>query len=262
MVLQSLAEQTYRDFEVIIADDGSDEKTAALIAELKASLPFAIQHVWQEDEGFRAAKIRNKAVAKARGDYLIFLDGDCVVPKNFLARQQKFAQQGWFLAGNRILLAENFTKEVLQKQIPIYTFGVKKWCVLRFKSQCNRILPLLFLPNIFFRKLRTKSWHGVKTCNLGVWYKDFIAVNGFDESFKGWGYEDSDLVIRLLKNGVKRKDGRFALTVFHLWHPQQDRKTAAHNFEKLTFSQLGDIKAHTGIDQYLKSGDSTEIMNP
>lgn len=251
LVLQSLQEQTQQNFEVIIADDGSDSNTKELIDQLRSHLNFPIKHIWQEDDGFQAAKIRNKAAAKAQGEYLIFLDGDCVVPKNFIFKHQKFSELGYFLSGNRILLAQQFTNEVLQQDLAIYEWNFWQWWSAHRKSYCNRILPLLSLPDGRFRKLTKTRWRGVKTCNLGLWRQDFIAVNGFDEEFSGWGYEDSDLIIRLIKKGIKHKNGRFALPVFHLWHAEQDRSKAQNNFEKLKQSQAGSEQANKGIAQYL-----------
>ena len=91
------------------------------------------------------------------------------------------------------------------------------------------------------------------TCNLGVWKQDFIAVNGFDELFEGWGYEDSDLVIRLIHQDIKRKEGRFAAPVLHLWHRQNDRSRHDANFQRLLqrVDNQHFIRAERGVDQYL-----------
>ena len=116
----------------------------------------------------------------------------------------------------------------------------------------NRLLPLLILPDALFRKWSSQKWQGVKTCNLSLWRADFMRVNGFDESYSGWGLEDSDLAIRLIHSGVRHKSARFATPVFHLWHHENDRGRLAGN-QKL----LGDIiasdriEARMGIRQYL-----------
>src|SRR5262245_47316543 len=99
MVLRSLGKQTQQNFEVLVSDDGSTAQTASLLTHTQSSLPFKIQHIWQEDQGFRAAKIRNKAVSFADGEYLIFMDGDCVAPPNFVRRHQQLAETKYFLAG-------------------------------------------------------------------------------------------------------------------------------------------------------------------
>jgi predicted glycosyltransferase involved in capsule biosynthesis len=108
---------------------------------------------------------------------------------------------------------------------------------------------LLYLPFNRFRLLRPNHWENAMTCNLGVWKTDFVAVNGFDESFEGWGYEDSDLVIRLIHYGVKRKEGRFALPVLHLWHKQNDRTNQSANYELLLkrINAVDLVRAESGL---------------
>lgn len=229
-VISSLAQQTLKPKEIIIADDGSKPDTADLINSTKFK-PLNLKHIWQEDHGFQAARIRNKAVASAQGDYLIFLDGDCIPLKNFIARHVKLAQSGAFVAGNRILLSEKLTCNILQNSIDIASWRISDWLKAKQNGDCNRLMPLLCLP--FPRLIMARSWHNAKTCNLAVWKEDFIAVNGFDETYQGWGYEDSDLVIRLLKNGLKRKEGRFAVPVVHLWHPPQSRDNEKENWQRL-----------------------------
>lgn len=98
------------------------------------------------------------------------------------------------------------------------------------------------------------------TCNLAIWKNDFISVNGFDETFEGWGYEDSDLVIRLMHYGVKRKEGRFAVPVLHLWHQQNDRSQQDRNYQRL-LDRLNDaslIRAKQGLEQYLTNLDKQQ----
>lgn len=222
-VLNALNMQTCQDFEILIADDGSKEETAQLIQQIKAHYSVPIHHIWQDDQGFRAAMIRNKAIAAARGDYIIFLDGDCIPCPNFVAAHLRESEPGYFVAGNRILLTQEFTVKVLSEDIPIHGISILGWLKARLRGHCNKVLPLLIAAiNIAsnalsgFRKLRPTRWQGAKTCNLAVWRADLLRVNGFEEKFVGWGYEDSDLVIRLINANVKRKGGRFAVPVIHL----------------------------------------------
>ncbi len=104
-VLDGLAAQTDRDFEILVADDGSRDDTRELVEAVRSGVPVPIRHVWQEDRGFRAGAARNRATAQARGDYVIFLDGDCVPRPSFIARHRALAEAGWMVAGNRILLS-------------------------------------------------------------------------------------------------------------------------------------------------------------
>lgn len=252
IVLDALSVQTNLNFEVIIADDGSTDDTKELINKIEKNFPVPLHHVWQIDEGFQAAKIRNKAVAKANTNYLIFLDGDCVPLPSFVARHSNLAKQKSFVVGNRVLLTEHFTQQTLQTNLAIYTWTFFRWLVASLQNKCNRILPLVYLPLGSLRDLRAEKWRGAKTCNLAMWRDDFIAVNGFDEAYQGWGYEDSDLVIRLLNHGAKRREGRFAVPVIHLWHPENDRSLEGENLARLKDREHSQIKSiEQGVSQYL-----------
>lgn len=251
LVLRALSAQDISGFEVLIADDGSDEKTHHLISQLSKIAHFPIQHIWQRNKGFRAAKIRNKAASKASGDYLIFLDGDCVPQTSFVRRHIHLAEKSWFVSGNRILLNPALTEHVTAQLQPIQSRSHAFWAVAKLKGQINRLLPLYYLPLGMLRKRNAQKWKGAKTCNLAIWKKDFFNVNGFNESYQGWGYEDSDLVIRLIRAGVKRKMGQFCVPVFHLWHQKESSAQQKDNYRRLTaILESADIKAKDGVAQY------------
>jgi glycosyltransferase involved in cell wall biosynthesis len=251
-VLASLAAQTDSVFEVLVADDGSRHETAAAIAEAAVDYPGSLVHLWQSDDGFRAAAARNLAVAACRGDYLVFVDGDCVLRPDFVARHRALAEPGWFVAGNRVLLSKDFTAQVLQMPLPgLHADSRVSWLGRRFAGAINRWLPLCFLPGQSWRKRQSQRWQGARTCNLAMWRTDFDKVNGFDEAFQGWGHEDADLAIRLLHAGVQRKDGRFATAVLHLWHHENDRTNLPENERRLAEILAGDrVRAQQGIDSY------------
>lgn len=251
LVLLALNDQSEQTFEVIIADDGSTQETRQLIDAVRHQLSFPIYLVWHEDKGFRAGMIRNKAAAKASGDYLIFLDGDCIPSHYFIARHAKLAEPSTFVTGNRVLLSEGFTNRVLEQTIPIHSWSLYHWLIAKLKKQSNRILPTLSVPLGSLRKMQPRKWQGAKTCNLAMWKKDFVNVNGFDEQYTGWGYEDSDLVIRLMRQSVYRKEGRFAVPVFHLWHIENDRTHEKENLHRLeSLSKTKQVVINKGINQY------------
>lgn len=248
--LSSLFVQNDLNFEIIIADDGSLPDTRILVEELAKGSPVPLRYAYHEDRGFRAGAIRNKAVAKSTGEYLIFLDGDCVVLPHFIQRHRWLAQEKFFVPGNRILLNRSFTKTILDQQILLYKQAMHIFIKWRLQGKINRILPLLYWPFDLFRTLKPYNWKGAMSCNLAVWKKDFIAVNGFDQLFEGWGYEDSDLIVRLIHSGVKRKEGRFAVPVLHLWHRQNDRQLQERNYQRL-MERLGNkkiIRAEKGLE--------------
>lgn len=232
-VLAGFEAQRDLDFELRIADDGSRDDTRALVEAAARTSRLPIHHVWQEDRGFRAGAARNRAVAGCRGDYLVFVDGDCVPRPDFIMRHRALAEPGWMVAGNRVLLSESFTQRVLAERTPIHAWSNARWQVARREGAINRTLPLRALPLGPLRKLAATRWQRVRTCNLAVWRRDFEAVNGFDESYEGWGFEDSDLAVRLLNAGVRRKEGAFATGVLHLWHRENDRRFEGENLARL-----------------------------
>jgi glycosyltransferase involved in cell wall biosynthesis len=251
-VLTMLAKQTDANFEVLVADDGSGEATAAVIKTFQSCFAYSLQHIWQPDDGFRAAQIRNKAAAAARGDYLIFIDGDCLVRKNFIAQHRKLAQRGWFVSGNRVLLTHPFTQQLLTQPQILPPLNLTRSFFWWLERKINRWVTLWQLPLGLLRYGFAKKWHGVKTCNFAVWRNDFCAVNGFDEYYVGWGYEDSDLVLRLMRLGVWHKSGRFATTVFHLWHTTHQQGTLCSNAKRLEDCiERKDFFAEQGVNQYL-----------
>ncbi len=249
LVLRGLAAQNAGDFEVLVADDGSTPDTATAIDALRTHLPYAIRHVWQADEGFHAPMARNRAAAQAGGAYLIFLDGDCVPLVDFIAMHRRLALTGWFVSGNRVLLSESLSAKAVREQAPLWNWSAAQWTVARLSGRVNRLTPLLRLVD--WSQPRA-DWIGAKTCNLAAWREDFLAVNGFDEDFIGWGYEDSDFVQRLLNAGRRRRTTRWAVPVLHLWHRAQDRSREQANYARLeqTISS-GVIRASRGVDRYL-----------
>lgn len=251
-VLNALQAQDYPNFEIIIADDGSTEETAALIRARRETSGIPLLHCWHPDEGFQAATIRNKAVAMARYDYIIFLDGDCIPRPHFVSKHAALAEKGWFVAGNRLLLSEAFSTEIFTENWTIETWSASVWLKAWCAQKCNRLAPLLMLPLGGIRKWAKQRWRGAKTCNLGMWRDDFLYVNGLDEQYVGWGYEDSDLVIRLLRAKIYRKSGQYAVGVAHLWHAAQERALTSENAKRLKQTrQAKHTKALKGIDQYL-----------
>jgi glycosyltransferase involved in cell wall biosynthesis len=253
-VLEGYLAQSDPEFEVIVADDGSGAETRAVVDAFAARAHFPMRHVWQEDEGFRAAAIRNKAIAATRADYVIFTDGDCVPGRIFVAQHRRLAEAGWFLSANRVLLTERFTRAVLAERLPIHRWGLARWLLAWLRRDINRLLPLVRLPDGAFRKRGAAAWEGAKTCNLSATRADLLHINGLDERYAGWGLEDSDLVIRLLHAGVRHKSARFAAPVFHLWHRENDRSHLPENQERLDdVLHSHRVRAVAGVEQYLST---------
>jgi glycosyltransferase involved in cell wall biosynthesis len=247
-VLRGLARQSDRSFEIIVADDGSGPATRELVERGAAGLDVTLKHVWQEDRGFRAGEARNRAVLASRGSYCIFLDGDCIPRPDFIAVHRRLAEPGWFVTGNRILMSREFTERVLAQGREVELLSLQDWIALRRQGNINRLAPMLPLPLGPLRKLRAGAWRGARSCNLAVRRSDLDGVDGFDATYSGWGLEDSDLLIRLLRAGVRRKDGNFATGVLHLWHPENDRSSLPENQQRLDAIEQGHrIRAIAGL---------------
>jgi glycosyltransferase involved in cell wall biosynthesis len=247
-VLRSLAHQSDRNFEIVIADDGSRPETARVVASWTSRLPVPVKHVWHRHVGFRGGEIRNRGIRASAGKLCIFLDGDCLVRADFVATHRRLAEPGWFVTGNRILLSHRLTQAILAAGLAVETWSFAALVRESLRGGANRLLPALRLPLGPLRKLGHKSWRGAQTCNLAVARRDLDRVDGFDATYIGWGLEDSDLVVRLLHAGVQRLDGRFATGVLHLWHVPNDRSQLPANQARLDEVIRGDrVRASRGL---------------
>lgn len=232
-VLRSLSRQTERHFEVIVADDGSRPATASLVETWVARMPVALKHVWHEDRGFRLAEIRNRAIRAGGGRYCVFLDGDCMARTDFVAAHRHLAEPGCFVTGNRVLLSRGLSERILSQGLEPECWSLGDFIARRWRGDVNRVAPLVRLPLGTLRKLGGRRWRGARGSNMAFFRDDLETIDGFDASYTGWGREDSDVFVRLIRAGVRRKDGRFATGVLHLWHPERERSQLSDNEAKL-----------------------------
>lgn len=246
-VLEGLYHQTRLPDEVIVADDGSGNETEAVIECFRRTSPFRLKHVWHTDRGFRAAAIRNRAIRRSTGDYLVLLDGDCIPDKHFINDHQRLAQRGFFLQGKRVLVEEQRTPTFRFED----TATIARKMRLFFSAGIGNRHHLLRLP--LFPASSSQSLNGIRSCNLSLFRDDLVAVNGFNEDFSGWGREDSELVVRLYNYGLKRKNHPFMATCYHLWHPENDRSRLAINDALL---EEGVVSETFYCRQGLNQGDS------
>jgi len=228
-VLRSLARQCNQDHQIIIADDGSRQEQVQMLFDHCPTFECPVFHVWHPDVGFTIARARNLAVSHATGEYLVFLDGDCIPNLAFVAQHERLAEAGHFVNGSRVLLSQRLTADVIHNALDLPSQPAHFWLHARLRGDCNKLLHLLGWPRHLFRVKKTFKWRGIRGCNLGVWKRDFLNVNGFDESFEGWGHEDADFVLRLSHLGIRRKNGFLATEVFHLWHPESKRDSESAN---------------------------------
>jgi glycosyltransferase involved in cell wall biosynthesis len=234
LCLESLNQQTDQDFEVIIADDGSKQETKALIDSISAAFSVPITHLWQEDIGFRKTRILNQAIAAAKGDYLVFLDGDCIVQADFVAKHRELAQLGYLVTGSRVILNEALTKSLLFWPHWDASRFFASLLSYRLSGGINKYLPIkIKLGDGSWRHYKKFVWRRIKGCNMACWKTDALAIHGFDESMTGWGHEDADFIFRLQQNGIIRKSGAWATEVFHLFHHIHDQSNAAENARRV-----------------------------
>ncbi len=243
-VLRSVRAQRTLPFEVLVADDGSRSDTRELIAREAATFPVPLVHVWHEDTGFRLAAIRNRAIARARGDYVIQIDGDIVLHPKFVAAHATFASRGRWVQGSRCLLDEALTQRVLNGD-PL---------------RLSPLLPgighrqnALYLPWLS-RLVRGPSdgMRRIRGAHMAFWREDLLHVNGYDEEIEGWGREDSELATRLLNAGLVRRNLKFAAVCYHLWHRQANVDSVERNHDILLRTlRERRTRCGRGIDQYL-----------
>lgn len=243
IVLKSILRQTECPLEVIVADDGSGEKTFRVIEKYQRLFSIPLVHSWIEDKGFRVAKSRNEAVAKAQGEYIILIDGDMVVNSHFIADHRLLMKKGRFVTGSRARLSEKATLQRKESLDPAISF---------FSCGLHRRLVLLRLKwGHLFLKGHTGLSHA-RSCHMAFWKEDFIKVNGFEESFEGWGYEDSEFIQRLYNAGLTRKNAKLLAPAIHLFHHEREDEKAMANWERLQETiRNRRIYAQQGIDQYL-----------
>jgi glycosyltransferase involved in cell wall biosynthesis len=221
LVLRSVEIQTMIPDEIIIADDGSDQYSKKVTSNFIKTSKLNIIYCWQKDKGFRAAQSRNKSLAKSNAEYIILIDGDMILHYKFIEDHINNAKVGFFIQGSRALLDKSTTDNLIKKmniKTSFFSLGIKN----RKNAIHSDYLSKIFSKNV-------SHIHGVKTCNMSFFKQNCIEVNGFNNDFEGWGREDSEFAVRLLNNGIQRINVRFNALQFHLFHPNNPRKTLKRN---------------------------------
>ncbi|MGO3707623.1 MAG: glycosyltransferase family 2 protein [Mesonia hippocampi] len=212
--------QTYTDFELVIADDGSSKGTFELIAEMQKQVDYPIQHVWQEDDGFQKSRILNKAIVASKSDYLLMSDGDCIPRKDFVETHIAYREKGYFLSGGYFMLPMDISKAITAEDIKKQRCFDVNWLREKGlkKSFKNKKLTAKGVQKKLLNKLTptNASWNGH---NASGWKADILRVNGFDERMQ-YGGQDRELGERLFNAGIKSKQIRYSAVCIHLDHPR------------------------------------------
>lgn len=249
LVFLSILKQSELPFEVIVADDGSKNDTKELVDYYRKKFPIPLIHIWHKDKGFRLAEIRNKAIKQASGNYIIQIDGDLILHKDFIKDHTHRAKRGYFISGSRVLLGENVSKDILEtKRININYFT---------KNITNKhyTLRLPLLTNILASSSDDiqKVIRSIRGCNMSFWRSDLIRINGYNEEIKGWGREDSEISARLINTGLKKLKLKFSGIQYHIYHPTQAKDSLSNNHsileetikDKRTFITKGIYKSNS-----------------
>ena len=243
-VLSSVASQSVLPNEVIVADDGSENSTAVLVEEHSKLLSVPIIHSWQEDNGCRIPHSRNRAIAKSNYEYIIMIDGDTVLHHDFIKDHKRFANEGLYIQGSRVLLQPEFSSNLFKENRFIRPSFFSNDAKNKLNMNRN---PLISLLLSYFK---SQNINRIRGCNFSVYKEDIIKVNGFNEQITTWGREDSEFVQRLFNIGIKKQHLKFSGIQYHLYH-----KERIHNNEN------NDILQNTidnnitwcslGVDRYL-----------
>lgn len=245
--LKSVLRQTRRPSEVIIADDGSGIRTEMLVmkyTKILGEYGIKLVHSWQTDDGFRLSRSRNLAIARAKSDYIIFIDGDIIMDRHFIEDHLNHAEEGHFVIGRRTKLSESYSNKIMGTDIApsLFCSGIARG---REQAIRNMLLAKLFSK-------KSKDVDDIHGCNISFWRLDAIKVNGFNCEFVGWGAEDKEFFIRMVNNGLIKKKAKFSAVAYHVYHVESSR--AMKDVNQRIFEETiatGSTWCRLGINQFL-----------
>ncbi len=215
LTLLSVSRQVEMPYEVIIGDDGSTEDTRELINKWRKQISVPIKHIWQDDKGFRASRIRNLSFAIAQGNYIICIDGDIILNKYFIRDHRRMAVPHYVACGSRVVLSSDQTVYMQKNRLtdlPIHRMPLSHF------MNAIRCPWLSYLFGMFYGKNNLLKG---RSCNMAFWKEDMMAINGFDETFVGWGLEDTDYLLRILQSGTKKRFIKFGAIQYHQYHKER-----------------------------------------
>ncbi|MBD0824071.1 glycosyltransferase family 2 protein [Aestuariibaculum marinum] len=219
-VLWSYEAQRFKDFEIVIADDGSKQPTFDLIERMQKEVHYPIIHVWHEDNGFQKSQILNKAIVKCNADYILMSDGDCLAREDYVQVHIDNKEKGYFLSGGYFMLPMSISEAITKEDILSQDCFKLSWLKsqgLKSSFKNNKLTASGIKEKLLNKLTPTNaSWNGH---NASGWKSDILAVNGFDERMQ-YGGQDRELGERLFNLGIKSKQIRYSAICLHLDHPR------------------------------------------
>ncbi|MEK6705807.1 MAG: glycosyltransferase [Bdellovibrionota bacterium] len=224
LVCAGIERQNTKDFEVIICDDGSGEETSRVVEDFRSCAAMQVDHVWQQHEGFRKCKILNEGLRRAKGEICIFLDGDCIPHRDFVKDHIDMHEPGKYLAGRRVELGPDISSRLTAEKVRNGFFDWPRLPLIisALRSDSEFLNRTIRITSPWLRSiLKLQHVADMKGCNYSVTRSALEAINGFDETYEGYGREDTDIEIRLQNLGFSIKSMKGVALQFHVWHPRR-----------------------------------------
>lgn len=253
LILEALRFQTMKEFEVIIADDGSGPEASRFVQSIRDQFPFPVQHIWHEDLGWRKNMIMNKAIMHAQSDYLVFIDGDCIPEKHFIEEHYINRVHGAALSGRRVNMGPRITSglsiSTVRRHRMGWRFKLRLFFYRIFAGEGTHVENAIFIHSSFLRKKLYKENKGILGCNFSIHKIDMLSINGFDERYhSAFVGEDTDVEMRFLNLGGKTISVKHKAIVFHCYHKRMVNdlsNLSIYNESKaagITFTPYGIVK--------------------
>ena len=226
LVLAGFERQSEKDFEFIVADDGSKQEIVKDLESLSKETPFPLIHIWQEDKGFRKNKILNKAVATANSKYIIFIDADCIPHSRFVEEHISYSEKGNCLTGRRVNLSHKYTQILTPQKVKEGLIEKNNFALIKdgLFGESFYVEKGFYFKSRSLRKIFNKKRRGLLGCNFSLNKEDMLNINGFDERYEAPSIgEDSDVQFRLELNGIKIVSLNHIAVQYHLYHKLLER---------------------------------------
>lgn len=240
LILHALERQTYKNFEVIVAEDGENSEMRTFVASIGG---LDVKHTTQEDIGVRKARSQNNGILASSGEYLIFIDGDCIPYSTFVEAHAILAQQRVVLSGRRVNLSEPLTRKIKKRELDVLDIEKRlyRYIGLAFEKNSKYEYGIYLSPTGWLypllSKLRKRNT-SILGCNFSCFREDMIAINGFDEGYGETSLsDDTDLDWRFRAYGLEIKSCKNVANMFHLWHPYNERDIGPFYWNKMVENQ-------------------------